>query len=51
MITPQFLNPISKLFCKFLLQFNMAKRTHVFSALGRETQEKELAEKKIRFDL
>jgi len=29
-ITLHFLNPISKLFCNFLLQLNMAKRRHFF---------------------
>jgi len=29
-ITPNFLNPISKMVCNFLLQLNMPKRRHVF---------------------
>ena len=32
-ITPHFFNPISKMFCNFSLQLNMAKRRHVFLAL------------------
>jgi len=33
MITSHFLNPISKMFCNFLLQLNMEKRRHAFLAL------------------
>ena len=52
-ITPHFLNPISKMFCNFLLQLNMPKRRHVFlSALDPEAEEKiTLAKNEIRFDL
>ena len=53
-MTPHFLNPISKIFCNYSLQLNMAKRTHVFSvsALGLESEEEiKLAKNKIRFDL
>ena len=32
-ITSQFLNPILKMFCNFLLQLNMAKHRHAFLAL------------------
>jgi len=32
-ITSHFLNPISKMFCNFLLQLNMEKRRHSFLAL------------------
>ena len=59
-ITPHFLNPISKMFCNFLLQSNMPNmpieyaktQTRFLSALGPETKEKiKLAKKEIRFDL
>jgi len=52
-IIPHFFNPISKMFCNFLLQSNMPKCRHVFlSALGPETEEKiKLAKDEIRFDL
>jgi len=33
MITSHFFNPISKMFCNFLLQLNMAKHRHSFLAL------------------
>jgi len=32
-ITSHFINPISKMFCNFLLQLNMAKQRHAFLTL------------------
>ena len=53
MITPHFVDPISKMFCNFSLPLNMVKRRHVFfSALGPETEGQiKLAKNKIRSDL
>ena len=49
-ITPHFLSPISKMFCNFSLQLNMAKR--FLSALLLETEEEiKLAKNQICFDL
>jgi len=40
------------MFCNFLLQLNMEKRRHLFSALGPETEGKnKLLKNEIRFDL
>ena len=40
------------MFCNFLLQWNMAKRRHLFKRLGPETEEKiKLAINEIHFDL
>ena len=53
MITPHFINPISKMVCNFSLQLNLAKRRHpFFSAFGPETDEQmKLAKNKIRVNL
>ena len=53
MITPHFFNPISKMFCNFSLQLNMAKRRpFFFSVLAPETEEQINWQKnKICFDL
>jgi len=52
-ITSHFSNPISKVFCNFLLQLNMAKRRHAFLtlfALKPAGEKTKLAKNKIRFD-
>jgi len=47
-----FFRLISKMFCNFLLQLNMAKHKLFFSALGPEIGEQiKLMKNKIRFDL
>ena len=52
-ITALLFNPISKMFCYFLLKLNMAKRRDGFSALWAVMPRKKnkLAKNKIRFDL
>ena len=51
-ITSHFYNPISKMFCNFLLQLNMAKRRHAFLVLFvLKPRKNKLVKNKICFDL
>ena len=51
-ITPHFFNPISKMFCNFSLQLNMAKRRHVFFlALSVRKLRSKLNKRKTKFAL
>jgi len=51
MITSHFLNPISKMFCNFLLQLNTEKRRHAFLALFVLKPRKNINWRKTKFTL
>ena len=50
-ITSHFLNPISKMFCKFVLQLNMAKRRHCYGVFWVLKPKKKLDRRKTKFAL
>jgi len=50
-ITPHFFNPISKMFCNFLLQLNMPKRRQIFKALWALKPRRKLNWRKTKFVL
>ena len=50
-ITSHFFNPISKMFCNFLLQLNMEKRRHAFLALFVLKPRKKINWRKTKFAL
>ena len=50
-IASHFLNPVSKMFCNFLLQLNVAKRRHAFLALFALKPRKKINWRKTKFAL